>query len=78
MRLPGRWREGEYDHKQSFSLKFRTEYGYSKLKYPVFESAPLNAAGAADEFDTLILRAGHNKGWGSTWDSKNTVYTREN
>ena len=36
----GRWREGEYDHKQSFSLKFRTEYGYSKLRYPVFESAP--------------------------------------
>ena len=54
----GRYDEGEDDHKQSFSLKFRTQYGCS-------ESAPLNAASATDEFDTLILRAGHDKGWGA-------------
>ena len=73
----GRWHFGTYDHKQSFGLRFRSRYGASKLRYPVFESAPLNRASAVETFDKLILRAGHNKGWGATWDPENTVYTRD-
>ena len=73
----GRWQQGAYDHKQSFGLRFRSAYGASKLQYPVFESAPLHASSAADEFDKLILRAGHNKNWGATWDPENTVFTRD-
>ena len=72
-----RWHEGRNDAKQSFGLRFRGMYGASKLNYPVFESAPLNAASATDKFDKLILRAGHNKGWACDWDPANTVYTRD-
>jgi hypothetical protein len=74
----GRWDKGAYDHKQSFGLRFRSQYGASsKLQYPVFESAPLHASSAAGEFDKLILRSGHNKNWGATWDPLNTVFTRD-
>ena len=74
----GRWQRGAYDHKQSFGLRFRSRYGgSSKLRYPVFESAPLHASSAAGEFDKLILRSGHNKNWGATWDPENTVFTRD-
>ena len=59
----GRWDYGIYDPKQSFGLRFRSIYGNSRLNYPVFEDAPVGADSAADEFDKLVLRAGHNKGW---------------
>lgn len=73
----GRWDFGEYDHKQSFGLRFRSMYGNPSLSYPVFEDAPLNKDSAASKFDKLILRAGHNKSWGATWDNDHTVYTRD-
>ena len=73
----GRWDEGEYDHKQSFGIRFRREYGEGMLNYPVFESAPFHSDSEAGEYDTLVLRAGHNKSWGATWDNVHTVYTRD-
>lgn len=73
----GRWDKGLYDHKQSFGLRFRREYGTGTLNYPVFESAPFHAESEAGEYDNLILRAGHNKSWGATWDNVHTVYTRD-
>lgn len=73
----GRWDNGEYDHKQSFGLRFRSSYGNPSLGYPVFEDAPLNKDSEAGKYDKLILRAGHNKSWGATWDNDHTVYTRD-
>jgi hypothetical protein len=73
----GRWDNGLYDHKQSFGIRFRREYGTGTLNYPVFESAPFNSESEAGEYDKLILRAGHNKSWGATWDNIHTVYTRD-
>lgn len=73
----GRWDNGLYDHKQSFGIRFRREYGTGTLNYPVFESATYNSDTEAGEYDKLILRAGHNKSWGATWDNVHSVYTRD-
>lgn len=73
----GKWDNGEYDHKQSFGLRFRKAYGNGSLNYTVFEDAPLNGASESGKYDKLILRAGHNKSWGSTWDNDRSVYTRD-
>ncbi|MFT5107847.1 MAG: hypothetical protein ACI9UA_003482 [Pseudoalteromonas tetraodonis] len=48
--------------KHSLSLRFRTEYGAGKLKYPLFKDAP-SAGTAVEKFDTLQLRSGYNFGW---------------
>ncbi len=75
----GRWDEGTYDPKQSFTLKFQTQYGAGKLRYPFFESAPLNRENAVRTFDRLILRAGHNKSWPGPGpgEQKWVTYTRD-
>jgi hypothetical protein len=57
----GRWHDGLYDHKQSFSLIFRSEYGAGKLEYPFFESAPNFADSGPTSINRIILRAGHYK-----------------
>ena len=51
--------------KTSLRLEFKREYGASKLRYPLFETAPLNADSAVAEFDRLILRSGKNQSWTS-------------
>ncbi|MHC4498956.1 MAG: lamin tail domain-containing protein, partial [Planctomycetota bacterium] len=48
------------NQKRSYRLLFKSEFGPSKLRYPFFESAPLNADSAVDEFDRLIIRASKN------------------
>jgi hypothetical protein len=73
----GRWHYGLYDHKQSFSLIFRREYGAGKLDYPLFESAPNFADSGPTSINRIVLRAGHNKSYGCLWDPVNTVYTRD-
>lgn len=75
----GRWDEGTYDPKQSFAVKFKSEYGPSKLRYPFFESAPLHRESATDRFDRIILRAGHNKSWSGPGpgDREWVTYTRD-
>ena len=44
--------------KRSFRLYFRSDYGTSKLEFPLF-----NEAGASNQFDRLLLRAGSNNKW---------------
>lgn len=47
--------------KHSFRLLFKDLWGQSKLNYDWF------GAGAVDEFDSIILKAGYNKSW-THWD----------
>ena len=58
--------------KKSFRLLFKSPYGPTKLRYPVFESAVHHARSATDRFDTLVLRAGGNANW-----SKDDAYKQE-
>jgi len=48
--------------KHSLSLRFRSDYGAAKLKYPLFENSPVGES-AVDEFDALQLRPEYNFGW---------------
>jgi len=49
--------------KRSYRLKFKRSFGPSKLDYPFFESAPVHADSAAEQFDRIVLRAGKNVSW---------------
>ncbi|MFC1569420.1 chitobiase/beta-hexosaminidase C-terminal domain-containing protein [bacterium] len=73
----GRWNNGYYDHKQSFTLEFKSRYGAGTLRNDIFKAAPFNRTSSPERFDKLVLRAGHNKSWGADWDRENTVYTRD-
>ena len=73
----GRWNNGYYDHKQSFTLEFKSRYGAGTLRNDIFKAAPYNRATSPGRFDKIILRAGHNKSWGADWDRENSVYTRD-
>ena len=53
----GEGRRPEKSPKHSFRLLFKSEYGPSKLNYPIFGDA------AVSEFNSVILRAG----FGNTW-----------
>ncbi len=54
--------------KKSFRLLFKSDYGPTKLNYPLFDTP-----GAATSFDTIILRGGANDGW-NNWGRENTQY----
>ena len=73
----GRWDKGTYDHKQSFTLLFKKEFGAGKLKNEIFADAPHGKDSAPGKYDNIVLRSSHNKGWGSTWDREKSVYTRD-
>ncbi|MHC4497788.1 MAG: lamin tail domain-containing protein [Planctomycetota bacterium] len=47
-------------NKRSFKLIFKSAFGPTQLRYPFFESAPVNADSAVDEFDRIVLRASKN------------------
>ena len=47
------------EEKQNFQLRFRSEYGAGKLKYPLFENRDF------DEFNSLLLKGG-SEDWYST------------
>jgi hypothetical protein len=51
------WRPHGASLKHAFQLKFKPEYGASKLEYPLFADAPVN------EFDDIVLRAQGSKSW---------------
>lgn len=51
------WRYHTSTKKHSLRLEFRSEYGASRLEYPVFADSPI------DEFDSIVLRAGGSKTW---------------
>lgn len=62
----GYFRSRDATQKHSFRLLFKTEFGPGKLRQDVF-----NEPGAAQEFDTLVLRAGANDGY--SWnDARDT------
>ncbi len=51
------WRPHSSTLKHSFQLKFKSDYGETKLRYPIFPDAPVEA------FDDLVLRAQGSRGW---------------
>ena len=55
----GASRNNSFTRKKSFRLAFRGTYGESKLIYPLF------GEGAAERFDSLVLRGGFNDSWSS-------------
>jgi hypothetical protein len=58
--------------KHSFHLNFTSEFGESKLDYPLFADTPV------DKFDDLILRAQGNASWGDFRDTiKYTQYIHD-
>jgi len=53
LRIAGGWsRKPDSQLKHAFSLRFRSAYGASRLRYPLFGGSPVRS------FDTLRLRAG--------------------
>jgi len=73
----GRWHNGSFDHKQSFTLEFKKQYGAGMLKNDYLVSAPFNSESSPKEFDKVIIRTGFNRDWGSEWDRENCAYTRD-
>jgi autotransporter-associated beta strand protein len=63
----GAFRGFNLTKKKSFRVLFKAEYGDTKLRFPLF------GEGAADEFDSFILRGGSNDGW-NFWGADNTQY----
>jgi len=57
--------------KHSFRLLFKGLYGPAKLRYPLF------GVDAAEEFDTIVLRAGANDGYAWSGNEANAQYTRD-
>ena len=60
----GRW---EFMPKHSFRLFFRSDYGAPQLAYPIFPNSP------AQSFNTLILRAGTDRGFAGHPPAPETV-----
>ena len=72
IRIQGGWfRSHSGTRKHSFRLLFKTQYGRSKLRFPLF------GEDAVDTFDTITLRAGANDGY--SWSSARYTeqYTRD-
>jgi hypothetical protein len=72
IRIQGGWFRQDFGTKKhSFRLLFKSEYGATKLRYPLF------GEDAADRFDTIVLRAGANDGY--AWDGARYTeqYTRD-
>ncbi|MFO0916591.1 MAG: lamin tail domain-containing protein [Pirellulales bacterium] len=66
----GAFRSFGLTNKKSFRLKFKSQYGASTLKYPLFGD------GATNEFDTLTFRMESNDGWQWSTDP-NRLYARD-
>ncbi len=64
--------------KHSLSLRFRAEYGDSKLDYPLYENSPVGET-AVEEFDLLQLRPEYNYGWMHRhwYQADNALYGRD-
>ncbi len=48
--------------KKTLRLLFKGQYGVAKLRYPLFGDDPFGED-AVEEFDTIVLRGGHNNTW---------------
>ncbi|MFN0125948.1 MAG: FN3 associated domain-containing protein [Verrucomicrobiales bacterium] len=55
--ISGNFSRLSHNPKHSFRIKFKREYGASKLEFPIFPTSSI------DEYDTLVIRTGHNQGW---------------
>lgn len=64
--------------KHSMSLRFRTQYGAGKLRYPLYRDAP-NGRKAVENFDTLQLRSNYNYGFSHRhfWQCDKAQYNRD-
>ncbi len=70
----GTGRNPEKNPKHSLRLKFKSDYGPSKLLYPIFGQKE----GEVKKFNSLIVRNMFNDTWGSQWDQRGTsLYIRE-
>ena len=67
----GYFRTPSASPKHSFRLLFKAAYGPSKLRHPLF------GPNAAEEFDTIVLRAGANDGYAWSGNEQNAQYTRD-
>ncbi len=67
----GAFRNSNASPKHSFRFLFKGLYGSTKLRYPLFGPA------AADEFDTITLRAGANDGYVWSGAGDTPQYTRD-
>ncbi len=65
------WRPHSNTKKHSLRLEFRTEYGESKLEYPLFPNAPV------DRFDSIVLRSQGSRGWQDFRDPEQAQYIRD-
>ncbi|MEZ5103424.1 MAG: CotH kinase family protein [Draconibacterium sp.] len=72
IRIRGGWSRHNGYPKHAFRLFFRSEYGNSKLKYPLFENE------GVDEFDKVDLRCSQNYSWANGGDiSKHNTMNRD-
>jgi len=75
LRIRGGWSRQGGNPKHAFRCFFRSEYGDSKLKYPLFDEE------GVDEFDKIDLRAAQNYSWSFCGDWRSTfcheVFTRD-
>ena len=64
--------------KHSLSLRFRSQYGEGKLRYPLFENSP-EGDSAVEKFDALQLRPEYNYGWMHRhwYQADNALYGRD-
>ncbi|MDC0281751.1 lamin tail domain-containing protein [Akkermansiaceae bacterium] len=64
--------------KHSMSLRFRSQYGAGKLRYPLYRDAP-SGRKAAGKFDTLQLRSNYNYGFSHRhfWQCDKAQYNRD-
>jgi len=62
--------------KHSMDIQFKSTNGPAKLRYPLFESAPLHADSATDVFNRFVLRAGLATSWATNGSDKVT-YARD-
>ena len=75
LRIRGGYSRNYRNPKHAFRLMFRSEYGQSRLKYPLFEDE------GVDEFENIDLRCSQNYSWSYDGSSENTcireVFSRD-
>ena len=65
------WRYHSNTLKHSLRLEFRSQYGPSRLEYPLFADSP------ADDFDSIVLRSQGSRGWQDFRDPEQAQYIRD-
>ncbi|MEN6575367.1 MAG: lamin tail domain-containing protein [Phycisphaerales bacterium] len=67
LRIRGGFSRTSWNPKHAFRLFFRSEYGQSRLKFPLFGDE------GTDEFECVDLRTSQNYSWAFQGDSQNTM-----